>query len=506
MRKIIEILRLKHEAGLSYSQIARSCSVSKSTVSDTLKRFQETGLPWPLPEDVDQQELENKLYDLLPKEKEVRPQPDVQQIHRELKRKNVTLQLLWDEYKAVHPNGYQYSYFCEIYQNWKAKLEPHLRQIHLAGEKLMVDFAGHTMPTVNPDTGEIKEAQIFVAVMAASNYTFARAAWSQDLYNWIDLHCRAFEFFGGVPEMLIPDNLRSAVSKICRYEPEINPTYQDMASHYNTAVIPARSGKPRDKAKAETGVQIVERWILARLRNVVFFSLSELNMAIEKLLIDLNERPFKKMVGCRKELFEELDKPALKPLPEKPYEFARWKTARVNIDYHVEIDYSFYSTPYQLVKEKVDVRITARTVEILYKGKRVASHPRSHKKGFYSTCPEHRPPSHQKYLEWTPSRILSWAQKAGTNTAILVKEIMGSRAHVEQSYRSCLGLLRLGEKYGQERLENACKRAIHYRAYTYRSVKSILEKGLDKVGVEEAELQPLEHQNIRGSNYYGGGE
>jgi len=504
MRKIKEIIRLKSELGLSARQIARSCSISHSTVLEVLRRAEESGLSWPFPEQLDDVALEARLFPSRNSElTNSRFQPDWAEVHRELKRKGVTLQLLWQEYKQAHPDGYQYSYFCELYQKWSGTLDLPLRQVYRGGEKMFVDYAGMTLKVVNTSTGKVFEAPVFVAVLGASNYTYAEATPSQELVHWIGSHCRSLEYFDGVPECVVPDNLRSGVTKACRYEPDLNPTYQEMAAYYGTVIIPARPRCPRDKAKVETGVQIVERWILAPLRNRVFFSLSEGNKAIREGLEELNQRPFQKLEGSRRSLYEELEKPALKKLPAKRYEFARWKQARVNIDYHIEVEKNYYSVPYQLVKEQVEVRLTDSTVEILHKGKRVASHPRLYGKGQFSTTSEHRPVAHQKYLEWTPSRIIRWAEQTGPNTAKMVKQIMEKRPHPEQGYRSCLGLLRLGQRYSDERLEAACSRALNINAFTYKSVKSILEKGLDKLPVPELfEAAPIRHYNLRGAKYF----
>ena len=503
MRTIREILRLRFTANLSYHKIARSCFVSSSTVSDVLKRTEETGLSWAVLERLDDTDLEKRLYPERFRGGKSGREPDWSYIHKELKKKNVTLQLLWEEYKADTPWGYQYSFFCELYKKWRKTLDVTMRQSHKAGEKLFVDYAGHTIPLVNAETGEVKQAQIFIAVFGASNYTYAEATVDQSLLSWIGSHRRAFEFFEGVPEIVVPDNTKTGVKHPCRYEPEANPTYQDMAEHYGVTVLPTRAYKPRDKAKVETGVQVVERWILARFRDQTFFSIEELNSAIHEGLKLLNNKPFQKLEGTRLSLFKTLDKPALKPLPEKPYEFATWKKARVNIDYHIEVEKNFYSVPYQLVKREVDVRITATTVEILFKRKRIASHRRLFGKGRFTTLSEHRPEAHKKHLEWTPSRIINWAKETGPNTAELVKYIMEIRPHPEQGFRSCLGIIRLGDRYSKNRLENAAKRALSIGSPSYRSVKSILEKGLDKVSLEQkSNVSPIKHPNIRGPHYY----
>lgn len=505
MRKIKEVLRLHFELGLGMRQVGRSLHLPHSTVRDYLERATHAGLGWPLPENLSDSQLEQRLFPPIPSlPTPDRPLPVWAEIHRELKRKGVTLTLLWEEYRSQHPGGYQYSRFCDLYREWCGKLATSMRQIHKAGEKMFVDYAGQTLPIVDRSTGEIRAAQIFVAVLGASSYTFAEATWSQALADWIGSHTRALGFFGGVPQIIVPDNLKSGVNKPCRFEPDINSTYNDLAQHYGTAVIPARVRKPKDKAKAEVAVQIVERWILARLRNRTFFSLAEANVAIAGLLEDLNHRPFKKLPGSRLEAFEALDQPALRSLPEAPYEFAEWKTARVNIDYHIEVLGHYYSVPYQLLKQQVTVRLTATTIECFHKGNRVASHRRSEQKGRHSTVTEHMPKAHQEYAGWDAKRLVGWAATAGTDTAALVEKILASRAHPQQGFRAALGLMRLGKLHGHERLDAACKRALFIGATTYKSVASILERGLDQQPLPEPQTPaaPIQHPNIRGTSYY----
>jgi len=505
MRKVREVLRLKFDGGQTNRRIARSCHISRPTVSDYLLRFAEAGLQWPAAAALDDATLEQALFPPVPVAPTAgRAVPDWSHVRRELRRKGVTLTLLWHEYKAAHPEGYQYSWFCEHYNAWTGKLDVVMRQEHRGGEKLFVDYAGQTVEVVDRGTGEIRAAQIFVAVLGASNYTYAEATWTQQLPDWIGSHVRAFEFLGGVSELLVPDNLRSGVSKAHRYEPDLNPTYADLASHYGVAVLPARVRKPRDKAKAEAGVLLVERWILAVLRHRAFFSLQELNREIARLLERLNSRPFRKLPGTRRELFEQLDRPVLHPLPAQPYEFAEWKKVRVNIDYHVEIEGHYYSVPYQLVRKALEARYSERTVECFHKGQRVASHPRSHLKGRHTTLPEHMPAAHRSYAEWTPQRLIHWAEKTGPATAGMVQTILERRAHPQQGFRSCLGIMRLGKRFGEERLEAACRRALTLGAYSYKSIESILRQGLDhKAVAEQQDLDlALEHENIRGSDYY----
>lgn len=504
MLKLRELLRLKLECGLSNRNIARSCNISRSTAADYLERFKRCGLTWPLPENLSDMELERLLF---PSGVLVRPSkptlPDFSYIHNELKKKGVTLFLLWQEYRETHPDGYQYSWYCEIYRAWAGKLDVSMRQIHKAGEKTFIDYCGQTFPVTNRLTGEISDTQIFVAVLGASSYTYAEATWTQSLPDWTASHVRAFEYFGGCSDILVPDNLKSGVTNPCRYEPDINPTYSDLAGHYGVAVIPARVRKPKDKSKAEVGVQIVERWILAKLRNMTFFSLSELNETIGELLEELNDRPFQKLPGNRRSLFEKLDKPALKPLPKNHYEYAEWKRAKLNIDYHIEVDGHYYSAPYSLVKQRLDVRITSSVIEIFHKSKRVASHIRSFKKGIHTTIKEHMPRSHREYYGWNPSRIIAWGEKSGDSVGEVFEKIIASRSHPEQGYRSCLGIIRLEKKYEKDRLEAACKRALAIGSPSYKSVKSILKTGLDKQQLlTTPESEPVDHHNIRGADYY----
>jgi transposase len=505
MRKIREVLRLALGAGLELRKIERSLSISHATAASYLAKANAAGLSWPLPDSLDDGALERLFFPKPASSATPRPLPDWASVHRELRKKIVTKILLWGEYKNTHPDGYQLTQFYELYNQWSGKLDLVMRQDHRAGEKMFVDYAGPTIPIVDRLTGEVLfEAQIFVAVLGASNYTYSEATRTQALQDWIMAHIRAFEFIGGVPEIVVPDNTKTGITKACRYEPDINPTYHALASHYGTAVIPARVRAPKDKAKVEKGVQLVERWILAALRNRTFTSLAELNGAIKTLLERLNARPFQKLEGSRKSLFETLEKPALSPLPETPYLFAEWRYARVGIDYHIDVEGHFYSVPYALVKKKVEARYTATTVEIFFKGNRVASHLRSYRKGKHTTTPEHMPSSHRRYAEWTPQRILRWAAGIGPETEKYVAALMENRPHPEQGFRAALGIVRLAKQYGNERSESACKRASAFRIYSYRGVSSILATGADKKGNKrEAPAGPeILHDNIRGPGYY----
>ncbi len=506
MRKIKEILRLKFELGLKNREIARSCLIPHTTVANYLRRARDASLTWPLPPDLDEGTLERQLFadDPWARTRETRL-PDFASIHEEFRRhRHVTLQLLWEEYKESQPDGYQYSRFCELYNRWVQKLDLVLRQDHRVGEKMFVDHAGPTVPIVDRETGQVHAAAIFVAVLGASNYTYAEATWNRNLVSWIGSHIRTLEFFQGVPAVTVPDNWKTGVKDPCYYEPDLNPTYHDFAQHYGTVIIPARVRKPRDKAKVEAGVLIVERWILAALRKHTFHTLAELNLAIRELLVKLNQRKFRKLDTTREKLFEELERPALKPLPPEPFTFAEWKKARANIDYHVEIERHYYSVPYQLVHQEVEARIAAATVEIFLKGRRIVTHTRSFVPGKHTTLPEHRPKKHQN-LEWTASRMVERGLVIGTSTAAALERIMESRKHPELGYRSCLGVLRLGERYGRERLETACRRAVALNACSYRRIKSMLETGLDRQPLEPVATPAAHrdvHVNVRGAGYY----
>jgi transposase len=505
MRKIREILRLSLGEGLSRRTTAAAAGLPYTTVSDHLARAAQAGLGWPLPDDMDDGQLEARLFARAePPPSASRPLPDWPTVHRELRRKGVTLQLLHIEYKEREPDGYQYTQFCRHYRAWQRHLDVVMRQEHRAGEKLFVDFAGQTIPITDPATGEIRPAQLFVAVLGASSYTYAEATPSQELPHWIAAHVHAFSFLGGASRLIVPDNLRAGVTRAHRYEPEINPTYAEMAAHYSAGVIPARPRKPRDKAKAEQGVLLAERWVLAALRHRTFFSLAEANAAIRERLTWLNARPFRKMPGSRAVLFAELDRPALRSLPAQPYEFALWKTATVNIDYHVEVDRHWYSVPYGLVGERCDIRVTAGTIEVFARGRRVASHPRSGEGRRFTTDPAHMPEAHRRHAEWSPGRIVAWAGGTGPAVATLVAEIMASRPHPEQGFRSCLGIMRLGRRYGDERLEAAAARALAIRALSYRSVESILRTRLDGLPLPGSEPVTTigDHANVRGARYY----
>ena len=505
MRKITEILRLHFDCKLSNRAIARGVNSTHSVVGECLKRVREAGLCWPLPAVLDESRLEQLLYPPppAPSTRDM-PLPNWAELHQELRKKGVTLLLLWEEYRQAHPDGYRYSRFCELFRKWQKRLNPSLRQTHKAGEKCFVDYAGPTVAVIEPDTGEFAEAALFVGVLGASSYTYAEAHFGQTLPNWTSAHVRMFSYFGGSTAVLVPDNLKSGVKHPCWYEPDINPTYQDLAVHYATVVIPARPGKPKDKAKAEAGVLVAERWILARLRNRTFFSLLELNEAIAELLEVLNHRTMRHFGLSRAEMFARLDQPALQPLPAHAYEFAEWKSVGVNIDYHVAFDGHFYSVHFSHLGRRVEVRATVFTVEVHYKGKRIAAHKRSFRKGYHTTAAEHRPKAHQN-VTWSPERLTRWARSFGPHTEQFVASLIASRAYPEQAYRSCLGLLRLGKRTDQGRLEAACRRALHFGIHSYRGVKNILDNRLDEQPLDDAdqlELPLSTHANVRGKTYY----
>jgi len=503
MRMLREVLRLYLALGMAIRAIARSCNLSPSTVSGYVGRARVAKLSWPLPPELDDEALTRVLFPDEHQPQASRPEPDWTRIHLELRKKHVTKQLLWEEYKAEQPGGYQYSQFCERYARWAATVTVTMRQTHRAGEKMFVDFSGDGLELVDPTTGESSTAKLFVAVLGASNLTYVEPVLAEDLPAWTGCHVRALEYFGGVAAIWVPDNLKSGVRAPNLYEPDLNPTYAELARHYGAAVIPARVRKPRDKAKAEQGVLLAQRWILAALRNRTFFSLEEARAAVKELVEKLNHRPMRQLKRSRREVFEELERPALGPLPPRAYEYASWTRPRVRTDYHVELDGHFYSVRYQLVGKQVDVRATESTVEILFGNRREASHLRSYEKGKHTTKPEHMPKAHQAQEEWTPVRLVEWAKKTGPATAALVEELMRRRVHPQQGFRACLGILHLGRRYEGERIEAACARALRVRACTYKSVVAILRNNLDREVPQEAEQRALPpHGNIRGSEYY----
>ena len=503
MRKIRDVLRLR-AGGMSKRKIAVSLSIGVTAAGDCIRRARRAGLSWPPPAELSDEALERLLYP--PSQataKDRRPQPDWPAIHRELRRPGVTLQLLWEEHRGAHPDGYGYSRYCELYRAWEGRLSPTMRQLHVAGERMFVDYAGTTLEVVDGTTGEVRVCQLFVATLGASNYTYAEATFTQRLVDWIGSHVRAFEFFDGVTAQIVSDNLRSGITKACFYEPAVNRTYAEMAAHYDTAVVPARPRKPRDKAKVEVAVQVATRWIIAKLRNRRFFSLTEINAAIRELVAQLNARVTRYLGTSRRALFDEIERPALKTLPVEPYLYAEWKECRVGLDYHVEVERHYYSVPHALLRETVWVRIAAHTVEVFHRGKRVAAHIRSSSHRRHTTVREHMPSSHRRYADWTPERIRRQAGEIGRNTATLVEIIMRERAHPEQGFRASVGIIRLVKNYGGDRLEAACGRALEIGARSFTSVNSILKNNLEAKRPAPATDGPaIMHPNIRGSRYF----
>ena len=507
MRKIKQVLRLKWELGLSNRAVARALKVGRETVREYLHRAQEAGFSsWEEVSQMDEGTVEEKLFPAPDNRGCGRRVPDWSRVHEELgKHKGVTLRLLWEEYYGRDSGGaYSYSQFCHLYREWAKELPSVMVQAYKGGEYLFVDYAGQTVSYVNRLTGEERRAQVFVGALGASSFTYAEAQESQDLASWISAHVNAFEYFGGVPEIVVPDNLKSGVKNPCYYEPEINLTYDDLSLHYGFAVIPARVRRPRDKAKVETAVQVVEQRILAPLRNRTFFSIDEINEAMRPLLEGLNSRVMKHLEKSRRELFESVDRPRLKALPAHPFEFAERKSARAGINYHVTFNRHYYSVPYALVKKEVEIRATARTIEVFYKGSRVASHLRDDTPGRYTTSPSHMPSNHRRRKEeWSPERFTRWAQKIGPWTLHVVKALLGSKRHPEQAYRSCLGVLKLADKYGEARLEAACKRAARFELYTYKHIHNILKNNMEVMDQDIKEPRATtSHEHVRGQQYY----
>lgn len=508
MRKVREILKLTYDAGLPSREVARRVGVGSTGVRIMLQRFRASDLSWPLPDGVTDAALELKLYGVAATRRgqRDRTEPDWAAVNRELKRKHVTLQILWDEYIEANPAGYSYSRYCFLYRAWEGRLPVTMRQTHLGGDRMFVDYAGDTIPVVvDRLTGEIREAHLFVAVMGASSFSFAWPTWTETLPDWVDAHVRAFAFFGGGARLLVPDNAKVAVVRACLYEPQVNRTYSELAGHYGTAVLPARPYRPRDKAKVEACVGIVERWLLGRLRRRVWHGMDELRDAVAAMLIELNGRPMRRLGRSRQELFEELDRPHLKPLPAEPYVLAEWRRCKVGIDYHVEVSRHFYSVPYRHARAQVEVRVTVRTVEIFLKGERIASHIRGSGNGRHTTIGDHMPSSHRRYRDWPVERLRDEAGQLGRSVRMLCEVILSDRPHPEHGYRSCLGILRLARPYGASRVDAAALRTLELGARSYGVVKSILEKKLDGQPLHRPRTAGevgVDHPNIRGSKYY----
>jgi transposase len=505
MRKIREVLQLTHELRLSVREVSEATGVGKTAVSEYVRRAKVVGLTWPIPPEISDAALERCLFtpagfhDGLSK-----PLPDWAKIHEELKRRGVTLMTLWEEHRAAYVDGHGYSHFCALYGEWRKRLSPTMRQTYVAGDKLFVDWAGDTVPIIDPMTGEVHAAHLFVAVLGASSYTYSEARWGETLPDWIGAHVNALDFLGGVPKAAVPDNLKAGITKPSRYEPGVNRTYQELADHYGFVVLPARIRRPRDKAKVEAAVGIVSRFVLGKLRNRRFFSLVELNDAVHDCVTTINAKVMKHLKQSRNDLFASLDRPALNGLPSERYQYAEWKRCTVAPDYHVEVDDHYYSVPFGLLREPVEARFTASTIEVFHKGQRIASHMRSRVAHKHTTIPEHMPSSHRRYAEWSPARMLREAEKIGPATIALFETIMKAKPHPEQGFRSCLGILSLVKSYGPARIEAAARRGNDIRATTYGSIKSILQNGLDRAFAEPntPDASPIRHANIRGRGYY----
>lgn len=498
MRKIREVLRLKHEARLSDRDVARAVGAARSTVQECLARARAAGLSWPLPADLDEATLTARLYPARVTAPVV-PEPDFEALRAQLSLKGMTRLLLWREYKQAHPEGWEYTAFCLHYRAWLTTQDPVLRQAHAPGDKMFVDYAGLTVDVVDPRTGEARAAQVFVAVLGHSSYTYAEATWTQTVADWLASHVRALEFFGGVPAAAVPDNLKAGVTKAHRYDPDLNPSYQDLAEHYGLTVLPARVRKPRDKAPVETAVQVVERQVLAPLRHQTFFSLAELNEALRAKVVELNQRPFQKREGSRQSVFETVERPALRPLPACRYEYALWKKAKVHLDYHVEVERHYYSVPYTLIGKTVDVRRTAATLEIYLRHQRVAAHARSEIKGGFTTCPAHRPERHRAIVELSHERLVRQAEAIGPSTVAVLQAQFHARKHPEYTLRSCLGILRLARDFNAPQLEAACARALTLKSVSYRAIRSLLRTPGKQT---EIPLSLPAHGNVRGPSYY----
>jgi len=505
MRRIREILRLCWELKLGQQAVAKSLGISSCTVNRMLLRAKVAGLSWPLPPDLDDTALERMLYPPQVPSNRTRPEPDWAYIHSQLKQKGVTLHLLWIEYKEQYPSGYQLSQFCDLYRRWRALLDVSMRQTHRAGEKAFSDFGGAKFRIIDPETGEVESASLFVCALGASSYTFADAYKDQSAQSWCDGQAAAFRYFQGVPEVIVPDNAKAAVDKPSRYEPELNESFAEMARHFGCAVVPARVKHPKDKAKVEAAVGLATRWIIAKLRNRDFFSLQELRQAIRPLLAELNDRPFKKLPGSRRSAYEKVDRPALKPLPANAYEYFRLKKVPVNFDHHIEFEQHWYSVPHQLVGKKVEIRATAQTIEVLHAGKRIASHPRSYEQGKSTTLDEHRPKHHRDYSTRSPERLIAWANTIGPATKRLVELSFEMAGHFDQAYNRSIGILKLGKQHGNDRLEAACQRGLATGAVSYKSIKSILDNRLDTKPLPKGQYPTqlrIVHQNIRGASYF----
>ena len=506
MLKIKEVLRYKYEAKLSARKISRALNVSHTVVNDYIKRFEALSFSYEILMELSDKEIVSKLFDVSSKPSKY-PVPNWSKIHKDLRNKIVTLELLHEEYRKDYPDGhYGYTWFCNHYKAYAKKLSPSMRQIHKSGEKVFIDFSGVRQAIADPRTGEIVYAEIFVAVLGASGYPFVIAVPSQKKSDFIYAHNAMFKAFGGVPELLIPDNLKSAVTKADRYEPDLNPDYEKLAVHYGTAIMPARGYKPKDKGLVENGVKLMQRWLLARLRHTTFYSIAQLNNKINELMPLYRNKKMKRLGVSRQELFDTIDKPALNPLPVHEYEYKELKLLKVSIDYHIQLDHVLYSVPYQLIHKKVEVWFSTKMVSIYFEGKEVATHPRLYKRGAYSTQTAHMSSAHQKYLEWSPGRIMNWGLTIGKQTSKLLQTIMERKPHPEMGYRSCLGLMRTYEKYkekemSEEQLDEISAYALRYQKFRLKQIKELL-KNPPKEEEDTAVSLLASHENVRGGSYY----
>lgn len=507
MLKIKEVFRLKYEAKLSARKIARALNISHTVVNEYIKHFEALSLSYEALMELSNKEILSKLFGSESKPKKY-PVPSWSKVHQALRSKIVTLELLHEEYKNDYPDGhYGYTWFCNNYKAYAKKLSPSMRQIHKAGEKVFIDFSGVRQAIADPMTGEISYAEIFVAVLGASGYPFVIATPSQKKSDFIYAHNEMFKAFGGVPELLVPDNLKSAVTKADRYEPDLNPDYEKLAEHYGTAIMPARGYKPKDKSLAENGVKLAQRWLLARLRHSTFYSIVQLNYKINELMPLYRDKKMKRLGVSRQELFDTIDKPALKPLPANEYEYKEFKLLKVSIDYHIQLDYVFYSVPYQLIHKKVEVWFSSKMVSIYFEGKEVATHPRLYKRGAYSTQKAHMSSAHQKYLEWSPGRIMNWGLTIGKHTSKLLQTIMERKPHPEMGYRSCLGVMRTFEKHkekgmSEEQLDEIAAYALRTQKYRLKQIKILLLSPPREQDTDTAVDLLSYHENLRGGSYY----
>jgi len=510
-----EILRLA-SLGISQRQMAESCGCSRNTVQETLIRSQVAKISWPLPEDWDDERLNQALYPErhdraadVTQSPDSKVLPDFEYVHRELARKGVNLKLLWSDYasacKAADQNYLQYAQFCVRYRKFAQKSKATMHINHKPGEKCSVDWAGTTINFYDRETGEELPAYLFVGVLNCSKYIFAQAFPSQKITHWISAHVQMFNYFQGVPRIIVPGNCKTAVVKASLDDPQLNRSYMEMAEHYHCAIVPARPRKPKDKPAAEKSVDIATTWILAALRDQLFFCLADLNQAIQEKLGIINNKPFQKLSGSRRSAFLGEEAATLQPLPQTPFEMAVWKTATAGFNYHIEVEKSFYSLPFRYIKYKVDIRLTARVVEIFHNGQRICSHPRYYgKPGHYETNPAHMPADHKSYLEWDSQRFRSWARKIGPNTVAVVEAVLASRTIEQQNYRSCFGLLKLADKHSESRLEAACAKAMALETPAYSVIKNILKSGRDLAEpTSSAPVRPMKiHRNVRGNDYY----